>query len=67
MLGYLLLGAPQSRANSQEALHCYAEAAIGVVQCINTNEIRLQGMKNFFNRAFWMLDAQEQFMLMKRI
>lgn len=67
MFGYLLLGTPQSRANSQEALHCYAEAAIGLVQCTNTSEIRLQGMKNFFKRAFWMLDAQEQFMLMKRI
>jgi len=67
MLGYLLLGAPQSRSNSQEALHCYAEAGVGVVQCTNTSEIRLQGLKNFFKRAFWMLDAQEQFMLMKRI
>lgn len=67
MSGYLLLGTPQSRSNSQEALHCYAEAAVGVVQCTNSSEIRLQGMKNFFKRAFWMLDAQEQFMLMKRI
>lgn len=67
MFGYLLLTTPESRADSLESLHCYAEPAIGLVSCTNAIEIRLQGMKNFFNRAFWRLDAQEQFMLMKRI
>ena len=67
MLGYLMLGHPESRKNSLEPLHCYAEPAIGVVECATTIDIRLQGMSNFFRRAFWMLDIKETSMLMKRI
>ncbi|MGS0824942.1 type I-F CRISPR-associated protein Csy2 [Shewanella sp. 0m-8] len=67
MSGYLLLGAPESRKYSFEPLHCYAEPAIGVVECATAIDIRLQGMSNFFRRAFWMLDIKETSMLMKRI
>jgi CRISPR-associated protein Csy2 len=67
MFGYLLLDKPESRANSLERMHCYAEPAVGVVEYATAIDIRLQGIKNYFNRAFWMLDAQEHFMLMKRI
>jgi len=67
MSGYLMLGSPESRKNSLEPLHCYAEPAIGVVECATAIDIRLQGMSNFFRRAFWMLDIKETSMLMKRI
>ncbi len=67
MSGYLLLGSPKSRKNSLEPLHCYAEPAIGVVECATAIDIRLQGISNFFKRAFWMLDVKETSMLMKRI
>lgn len=67
MSGYLLLGDPESRKNSLEPLHCYAEPAIGVVECATAIDIRLQGMSNFFRRAFWMLDIKETSMLVKRI
>ncbi|WP_076538353.1 type I-F CRISPR-associated protein Csy2 [Shewanella sp. UCD-KL21] len=67
MSGYLMLGPPESRKNSLEPLHCYAEPAIGVVECATAIDIRLQGMSNFFRRAFWMLDIKETSMLMKRI
>ncbi|WP_137226049.1 type I-F CRISPR-associated protein Csy2 [Shewanella sp. MEBiC00475] len=67
MMGYLLLEAPQARKRSIELQHCYAESAIGVVDCATAIDIRLQGMHNFFRRAFWMLDIKETSMLMKRI
>jgi CRISPR-associated protein Csy2 len=67
MLGYLLLDHPETRAYSLEALHCYAEAAIGVVECATAIDIRLQGRSNFFKRAFWMLEVKDNSMLMKRI
>lgn len=67
MFGYLLLGEPQKRANAYEPQHCYAESAIGLVECANAIDIRLQGMKNYFRRAFWVLDIKENSMLMKRI
>jgi CRISPR-associated protein Csy2 len=67
MYGYLLLGTPQKRTNAYEPLHCYAESAIGLVECANAIDIRLQGMQNYFRRAFWMLDIKEHSMLMKRI
>ncbi|MCC4834542.1 hypothetical protein LMH66_17995 [Shewanella sp. 10N.7] len=67
MSGYLLLAIPDSRKNSLEPLHCYAESAIGLVEYATAIDIRLQGMSNFFRRAFWMLDIKEASMLMKRI
>ncbi|WP_028764246.1 type I-F CRISPR-associated protein Csy2 [Shewanella colwelliana] len=67
MSGYLLLEKPKSRRNSLEALHSYAESAIGGVEYATAIEIRLQGMSNFFRRAFWMLEIKESSMLMKRI
>lgn len=67
MTGYLLLDKPQVRNKSIELQHCYAESAIGVVECATAIDIRLQGMHNFFRRAFWMLDITETSMLMKRI
>jgi len=38
-----------------------------VVEYTTAINIRLMGKESYFNKAFWMLDAQEQFMLMKRI
>ncbi len=67
MSGYLLLEEPKTRLNSLEALHSYAESAIGVVECATAIDIRLQGISNFFRRAFWMLEIKESSMLMKRI
>ncbi|MDP5032820.1 type I-F CRISPR-associated protein Csy2 [Paraglaciecola sp.] len=67
MFGYLPLTKPDKRAGSIEPLHCYAETVIGIVECTSAIEVRLQGQVNYFNRAFWMLEAKEQSMLMKRI
>lgn len=67
MLGFLLLDKPQSRGNSFEPLHCYAEPALGIIEFVSSIYIRLQGPKKYFNKSFWMLDIQERFMLMKRI
>lgn len=67
MVGYLPLTEPVSRVGSLEPLHCYAEPALGVVECASAIEIRLQGQINYFKRAFWMLEAKEHSMLMKRI
>jgi CRISPR-associated protein Csy2 len=67
MSGYLMLGQPEGRKNSLEPLHSYAEPVIGVVECATAIDIRLQGMRNFFRRAFWMLDIKETSMLVKRI
>lgn len=67
MFGYLPLTKPIKRVGSLEPLHCYAEPAIGVVECISAIQVRLQGQANYFKKAFWMLEAKEQSMLMKRI
>ncbi|WP_299489855.1 type I-F CRISPR-associated protein Csy2 [uncultured Shewanella sp.] len=67
MSGYVLLDKPKSRKHSLEPLHCYAESVIGVVECATAIDIRLQGIRHFFRRAFWMLDVKECTMLMKRI
>ncbi|WP_022940476.1 type I-F CRISPR-associated protein Csy2 [Psychromonas hadalis] len=67
MFGYLLLGTPQKRTGSLGRLHCYAEPTIGVAEYVSPIDIRLQGIKNYFNKSFWMLDAQECSMLMKRV
>ena len=65
MLGYLLLDKPKVRGGSIDKYHCYAEPAIGVIEFITAIQIRLKGKRNYFSKAFWMLDAQEQFMLLK--
>ncbi len=67
MFGYLLLGTPQKREGSLDRLHCYAEPTIGIAEYVSAIDIRLQGIKNYFNSSFWMLDAQECSMLMKGI
>lgn len=67
MIGYLPLTKPVKRAGSLTRLHCYAEPVIGVVECTSSIEIRLQGKKNFFRRAFWALDAKEHSILIRRI
>jgi len=67
MFGYLLLDQPKARDGSIEERHCYAEPAIGLIEYTTAIKIRLKGKKNYFNRAFWVLDAQERFMLMKGI
>lgn len=67
MFGYLPLEKPIKRVGSLEPLHCYAEPAVGVVECTSAIEVRLQGQTNYFKKAFWMLEAKEQSLLMKRI
>ena len=67
MFGYMLLDKPKARDGSIEKLHCYAEPTIGLVEYTTAINIRLKGKESYFNKAFWMLDAQERFMLMKRI
>jgi CRISPR-associated protein Csy2 len=67
MFGYMLLDKPETRGGSIEKRHCYAEPAIGLVEYTTAINIRIMGKKSYFNKAFWMLDAQERFMLMKRI
>lgn len=67
MFGYLLLDKPEVRNGSIEKLHCYAEPAVGLVEYTTAINIRLNGKESYFNKAFWMLDAQERFMLMRGI
>lgn len=67
MMGYMLLSEPMARVGALERLHCYAEPAIGVVKYETAISVRLKGIGNYFNNAFWMLDAQEKFMLMKKV
>jgi CRISPR-associated protein Csy2 len=67
LMGYLPLTKPVKRAGSLTRLHSYAEPVIGVVECTSAIEIKLQGKENFFRRAFWMLDAKEHSILIKRI
>jgi len=67
MMGYILLNKPEPRPGSLEKMHCYAEPVIGVVEYSSAINIRLKGKRNYFHKAFWMLDAQEKFMLMKKI
>ena len=67
MFGYLLLDVPRKRLGSIDKHHCYAEPAIGLVEYFSAIETRMKGKKHYFNSAFWMLDVQEGFMLMKGI
>ena len=67
MSGYLLLDKPQTRDGAIEKLHCYAEPAIGLLEYTTAIHIRLNGKNRYFDNAFWMLDAQEQFMLIKGV
>jgi CRISPR-associated protein Csy2 len=67
MAGYILLEKPKSRAGSIASLHSYGEPVIGLASCDSAIDIRLQGQLNFYRRAFWFLEAKEQFLLMKRI
>jgi CRISPR-associated protein Csy2 len=67
MAGYMLLEKPKSRVGSIAPLHSYGEPVIGLASCDSAIDIRLQGQLNFYRRAFWFLEAKEQFLLMKRI
>ncbi|WP_350585543.1 type I-F CRISPR-associated protein Csy2 [Pseudoalteromonas sp. RB2-MNA-CIBAN-0110] len=67
MMGYMLLTEPMARVGALEKLHCYAEPAIGVVKYETAISIRLKGISNYFKTSFWMLDAREKFMLMKKV
>lgn len=67
MIGYLPLTKPTKRVGSLESLHCYAETAIGLVELTSATQVKLQGKADYFKKAFWMLEAKEQSMLMKRI
>lgn len=67
MMGYMLLTDPMARVGALEKLHCYAEPAIGVVKFETAISLRLKGISNYFNNAFWMLDIREKFMLMGKV
>jgi len=53
--GFVFLEEPVEREGSIEALHVYAESAIGTALCINPVEMRLAGQKKFFSTGFWQL------------
>jgi CRISPR-associated protein Csy2 len=65
-LGYLFLEVPKHRTGAHASQHCYAESAIGLVEFTRQIEIRMQGARNFYQRAFWQLDVEEDSMLMGR-
>lgn len=65
-LGYLFLESPKHRTGAHTGQHCYAESAISLVEFTRQIEIRMQGARNFYQRAFWQLDVEEDSMLMGR-
>ncbi|PAJ73371.1 hypothetical protein CJF42_16170 [Pseudoalteromonas sp. NBT06-2] len=64
-LGFVALEPMKYRENAIADLHCYAEPAIGLVNCISPITVRLNGVKSFLNKAFWQLNIEKDAMLMK--
>lgn len=52
-IGYVGLEEPQERNNSIEQNHMYAESCIGVAECVNPIDVRLNGINKFIQNAFW--------------
>lgn len=52
-IGYVGLEEPQERNNSIEQNHIYAESCIGVAECVNPIDVRLNGINKFIQNAFW--------------
>ncbi|WP_051201976.1 type I-F CRISPR-associated protein Csy2 [Ferrimonas senticii] len=65
-IGFVALEEPQERAGSLERTHCYAEPAIGVVNCVGPIEVRLAGLKSFLEKAFWQMDVDGRAMLLHK-
>lgn len=64
-VGYTLLEAPREREGAIADLHCYGEPALGLVECINPIDMRLAGLNDFLNSAFWQLYTDKHTALMK--
>lgn len=64
-MGFIALEKPQERVNSIAEQHCFAEPCLGVVQCKNAIEVRLEGANQFFDSAFWHLSSENTAMLMQ--
>ncbi|QIZ75761.1 type I-F CRISPR-associated protein Csy2 [Ferrimonas lipolytica] len=64
--GFVALEELQCRAGSVESSHCYAEPAIGLVDCIGPIEVRFAGLKHFLENAFWHMDVTDRAMLLKK-
>ena len=52
-IGYIGLEDPNKRNNMIEQYHMYAESCIGVAECVNPIDVRLQGINKFIQNAFW--------------
>ncbi|WP_344954319.1 type I-F CRISPR-associated protein Csy2 [Zobellella aerophila] len=65
-LGYVGLHKPGQRDGALEPMHCYAEPAMGLVQCRDPVSVRLKGCFDFLSSAFWRLNCQDGTMIMVR-
>ncbi|MBY6186781.1 hypothetical protein KUV89_09125 [Marinobacter hydrocarbonoclasticus] len=65
-VGFVALEDPQYRVGSLERTHCYAEPAIGVVNCLGPIEVRLAGLKSFLENAFWQMEVDRRAMLLHK-
>lgn len=63
-LGYVGLHKPGQRDGTLEAMHCYAEPAMGLVQCKDPVTVRLKGCFDFLSSAFWRIKCQNGTMIM---
>jgi len=64
-VGYVAMERPTQRVGALEDKHCYAEPAIGLVKCVTPIETRLAGVENFMRNAFWLLNVENEVMLME--
>lgn len=65
-IGYIGLEDPNERNNSIEKNHMYAESCIGVAECVNPIDVRLQGINKFIQNAFWQPIYEKQSILIKK-
>lgn len=66
-VGYVALEEPRYRVNSVSEKHCFAESAIGLVNCIKPIETRFSGINSFFKNAFWQIKVENRTMLVKKM
>ena len=65
-IGYVGLEEPQERNNSIEQNHMYAESCIGVAECVNPIDVRLNGINKFIQNAFWQPIYEKRSILIKK-
>ena len=65
-IGYTGLEDPNERNNSIEKNHMYAESCIGVAECVNPIDVRLQGINKFIQNAFWQPIYEKQSIIIKK-